>query len=99
MGYKAKLTREKDGLMRGRGGVIASRSQVANKNLTIKIKRGGVGRMSGNGPSGRKATPRAILSRTLRSRPGVAAAVTKRQAEVLARKANPSKAIYYGPSI
>lgn len=75
--------------MKGRGGVTASRSQVANKNLTIKIKRGGTGRMSGNGPSGRKATPRAVLARTLRDRAGVAAVVTKRQAEALARKAAP----------
>ena len=80
--------------MKGRSGVKASRSQVANKNITIKIKRGGVGRMSGNGPSGRKATPRAILARTLRDRAGVAAAVTKRQAAALARKANPPKVIW-----
>jgi hypothetical protein len=47
--------------------------------LIIKIKRGGTGHMSGNGPSGHKATPRALLARTLRDRPGVAAKVTERQ--------------------
>jgi hypothetical protein len=80
--------------MKGRGGVIASRSQVANRNLTIKIKRGGVGRVSGSGPSGSKATPRALLQRTLRDRAGVAAVVSKRQAAALAAKASPSKVIY-----
>lgn len=80
--------------MRGRGGVIASRSQVASGNLTIKVKRGGVGRMSGNGPSGRKATPRALLARTLRDRGGVAAVVTARQAARVAAKATPPKIIW-----
>jgi hypothetical protein len=82
--------------VKGRGGVKASRSQVARgrEGLTVKIARGGVGHMSGNGPSGRKATPRALLSRTLKERAGVAAAVTKRQVAALARKANPPKVIY-----
>ena len=109
MGYKAKLTREKDGPMRGRGGVCTSPKQatrgtwlepvrdgMSKHRRFVWIKRGGVGRMSGNGPSGCKATPRALLSRTLRARPGVADAVTKRQAATMARKASPPKAIYYG---
>jgi hypothetical protein len=75
--------------MRGRGGVTASRSQVAAGNRTIKIKRGGVGRMSGSGPSGRRATPRAILARTLRDRAGVAKVVTTRQEAALKAKATP----------
>jgi hypothetical protein len=64
----------------------------------IWIKRGGVGRQSGSGPSGCKATPRALLSRSMRDRAGVAAVVTARQAATLARKANPP-AVIYGPSI
>jgi len=39
----------------------------------VWVKRGGVGRQSGSGPSGCKATPRALLSRALRDRAGVAA--------------------------
>jgi hypothetical protein len=82
--------------MKGRGGVKASRSQVARgrEGLTVKIARGGVGHMSGNGPSGRRATPRALLSRTLKDRAGVAAAVTKRQAAALQAKATPRRVIY-----
>lgn len=83
--------------MRGRGGVIASRSRVKSGNLTIKIKRGGVGRMSGSGPSGRKATPRALLACTLAQRAGVSAVVTKRQAEALTRRASPPAVIWGKP--
>ena len=84
--------------MKGRGGVKASRSQVARgrEGLTVKIARGGVGHMSGNGPSGRRATPRALLSRTLKDRAGVAAVVTKRQTAVVEAKKHPPKVIYGG---
>jgi hypothetical protein len=90
--------------MRGRGGVTAlssMRRQAAwNEPLIggqlkhlrfVWIKRGGVGRQSGSGPSGCTATPRALLSRALRDRAGVAAAVTKRQAATVAAKALPPK--------
>jgi hypothetical protein len=80
--------------MRGRGPLYASPSQVASGNLTLKIKRGGVGRQSGSGPSGRTATPRAVLSRSLRDRAGVAKVVTERQAARVARKKHPPKVIY-----
>jgi hypothetical protein len=85
--------------MHGRGPCYATRGQVASgMPLVIKINRGGTGRMSGNGPSGRKATPRALLARTLRERSGVAAVVTARQAAAVARKASPPKVIY-GPPV
>jgi hypothetical protein len=83
--------------MRGRGGVFANKAQVASGNLTIKIKRGGVGRMSGSGPSGRKATPRALLARAMRERAGVAAVVTERQTARIIEKAKPPRVIY-GPA-
>jgi len=93
--------------MRGRGGVIANQkltSQPAwSEPMTggmlkhrrfVWIKRGGVGRQSGSGPSGCKATPRALLSRTLRDRAGVAAVVTARQELAYKAKATPPKIIY-----
>jgi|SRR5674476_1245277 len=97
--------------MRGRGGVCASAKVAAqgawlepmrdgmNKHRRfIWQKRGGVGKQSGSGPSGCKATPRALLGRSMRDRAGVAAVVTARQAAALARKANPP-AVIYGPSV
>ncbi len=97
--------------MRGRGGVTAPssvRRQAAwdepisdkmNKHVRFQwVKRGGVGRQSGSGPSGCKATPRALLSRALRERAGVAELVTKRQIARVAAKANPPKVIY-GPPV
>lgn len=83
--------------MRGHGPVYANRSQVASGQLTIKVKRGGTGRQSGSGPTGYKATPRGILSRTLRDRAGVAAVVKARQAAIVLRKANPPAVIWPGP--
>lgn len=81
--------------MHGKGPYYATPGQVrSGMPLVIKINRGGTGRMSGNGPSGRKATPRALLARTMRERAGVAAVVTARQALAVARKANPPKVIY-----
>jgi hypothetical protein len=80
--------------MRGRGPCYASPSQVASGNLTIKVKRGGVGRQSGSGPSGRTATPRAVLARALRDRAGVAKVVTERQAARVKAKKHPPKIIY-----
>lgn len=83
--------------MHARAPVYASAGQLrSGMPLVIKINRGGTGRMSGSGPSGRKATSRALLSRALRERAGVAAYVTKRQAERVAAKANPP-AVIYGP--
>lgn len=60
----------------------------------IWVKRGGTGKMSGNGPSGRRATPRALLARTLAQRAGVPAVVTARQAARVAAKKHPPKIIY-----
>ena len=57
----------------------------------IWVKRGGVGSTSGSGPTGRKATPRALLARNLANRPGVAAFVTARQAATVAAKKHPPK--------
>lgn len=83
--------------MHARAAVFATRAQVVSgQPLVIKAKRGGTGRMSGSGPSGCKATPRALLARALRERSGVSAVVTARQAASVARKANPPKVIY-GP--
>lgn len=97
--------------MRGRGGVtapsnrlrqLAWREPISTSGGQLKharfvwIKRGGVGRTSGSTPSGCKATPKALLSRALRERAGVAEFVTKRQAERVAAKANPPVVIY-GP--
>ena len=93
--------------MRGRSGVTAPaslRRQAAwNEPMTggqlkhlrfVWIKRGGVGRTSGSGPSGCKATPRALLARAMRDRPGVAEFVTKQQAARVVAKANPPAVIY-----
>lgn len=88
--------------MRGRGGVCAGPKMVAqdtwlepirdgmNKHRRfVWVKRGGNSGTSGSGPSGCKATPRALLSRSLRDRPGVAGTVTARQAARVAAKATP----------
>lgn len=88
--------------MRGRGGVCAGPKMIsqdvwlepmrdgANKHRRfVWIKRGGNSKTSGSGASGCKATPRALLSRALRDRPGVAAVVTARQAARVAAKATP----------
>jgi hypothetical protein len=80
--------------MKGRGPCYASPAQVASGNLIIKIKRGGVGRQSGSGPSGSTATPRAVLARALRNRAGVAAIVTARQAARVEAKKTPRRIIY-----
>jgi hypothetical protein len=93
--------------MHARAPIIADRKMVAteawNEPLRndqtkharfVWVKRGGVGKQSGNGPSGRKATPRALLARTLRDRPGVAEFVTKRQAARVEAKKHPPKIIY-----
>ncbi len=95
--------------MRGRSGVTAPgsmRRQAAWNDPIIGgqlkhlrfvwIKRGGVGRTSGSGPSGCKATPKALLSRAMRDRAGVAEFVTKRQAVIVEAKKTPPKVIY-GP--
>jgi hypothetical protein len=93
--------------MHARAPIIADRKMVAsaawgeplrndqNKHARfIWVKRGGVGRQSGNGPSGCKATPRALLARTLAERAGVAAAVTTRQAARVEAKKRPIRIIY-----
>jgi hypothetical protein len=83
--------------MHARAPVFATPGMIrSGQPLIIKGKRGGTGRMSGSGPSGRKATPRALLARTLAGRTGVSAVVTERQARTVALKANPPKVIY-GP--
>lgn len=93
--------------MRGRGGVCVNAKAAHQEGWLAPIhdgmtkhtrfqwiKRGGVGRQSGSGPSGCKATPRALLSRALRERAGVAAVVTARQAATVARKNSPPAVIY-----
>lgn len=87
--------------MKGHGPVTASASLVNSSAWTsgariIRINRGGYGPQSGNGPQGYKAQPRALLARSLRDRPGVAAAATARQAAAVARRNSPPKVIY-GP--
>lgn len=70
----------------------------ANKHRRyVWVKRGGNSKTSGSGASGCKATPRALLSRALRDRTGVAAVVTARQAARVARKAAPL--VLYGAGI
>lgn len=84
--------------MHARAPYYATAGQVrSGMPLVIKINRGGTGRMSGSGPSGRKATPRGLLARAMRERAGVAAVVTTRQAATVARKANPPAIIWPGP--
>jgi len=97
--------------MRGRGGVIAGGDKTRNpawsEPMTDKmnkhirfvwINRGGNSKTSGSGPSGRKSTPRALLSRSMRDRAGVAAVVTARQAARVLAKATPPVVIYGGLS-
>lgn len=93
--------------MRGRAGVCVS-PKVASQEawlepITDKMlkhrrfrwqKRGGNSKTSGSGPSGHKATPRALLARALAERAGVAAVVTARQAASAAAKKQPPKVIY-----
>ena len=92
--------------MRGHSGVIAPASMRRQaawdepmiggqlKHLRfVWIKRGGTGGTSGSGPAGRKATQRALLSRAMRERAGVAEFVTKRQAERVAAKAQSPRVI------
>lgn len=79
--------------MKGRGGVIASAGTVRGGNLTIKIKRGGVGRMSGSGPSGRRAKPSRLLQRALAEREGANTATKARQSWQRARNVNPPRVI------
>ena len=93
--------------MHARAPIIADRKMAAseawnepigngqNKHIRfIWVKRGGTGRISGSGPSGRRATPRALLARALADRPLVAAAVTTRQAARVEAKKHPPRVIY-----
>lgn len=93
--------------MRGHGGVctnarMASRPEWLepirdgmNKHRRfVWIKRGGTSGSSGSGPTGRKATRRALLARALAERAGVAQFVTARQAARVAEKAKPLRIIY-----
>lgn len=68
--------------MKGRGAVKCPRAFVGTPNQTIWINRGGTGRMSGSGPTGRKTRPAAMLARSLAERAGVAAATKARQLAV-----------------
>jgi hypothetical protein len=96
--------------MHAKAAIIANRKIVASaawneplrdgQNKHVRFlwgKRGGTGKMSGNGPSGRRATPRALLARTLANRPLVAATVTARQAARVEAKKYPPKIIYGAP--
>lgn len=94
--------------MQGRGGVCVSAKVAAQPNWLEPIRDGQSshrrfvwikkcsGGQNGSGPTGHKATPRALLARTLAERPGVSAVVTTRQAATVARKALPLRVIY-GP--
>jgi len=93
--------------MRGRAGVCVSpkvagqeawlepmRDGMTKHRRFVWQKRGGNSKTSGSGPSGRKATPRALLARALAERTGVSLVVTARQAASVAAKATPRKIIY-----
>lgn len=93
--------------MRGHGGVCTNARMAArgdwlepirdgmNKHRRfVWIKRGGTSGTSGSGPAGRKATRRALLSRAMAERAGVAAFVTARQAARVIEKTKPLKIIW-----
>lgn len=81
--------------MHARAPVYASRSQIASgQPLIIKVKRGGTGGNSGSGPTGYKATARAILSRNMADRPNVALVVKQRQALATAANKLPPKIMW-----
>ena len=79
---------------------VAWNEPITDKTLKharfIWVRRGGTGKQSGSGPSGSKATPRALLSRTLRDRAGVAQKATERQAARVEAKKHPPKIIWPG---
>lgn len=96
--------------MHTRAAIIANRKVVVSEawnepirdgqNKHVRFlwgKRGGTGKMSGNGPSGRKATPRAMLARSLADRPLVAAVVKARQEARVEAKKHPPKIIWPDP--
>lgn len=81
--------------MHARAPVYATRAQVASgQPLTIKVKRGGTGGNSGSGPTGYKATARALLSRNMADRPNVALAVKQRQALATIENKQPPKIVW-----
>jgi hypothetical protein len=92
--------------MHARAPIIADRKLVASEawnepirdgsNKHVRFlwhKRGGTA-SSGSGPTGHKATKRALLARALADRPNVAAVVTARQAARVEAKKHPPKIIY-----
>lgn len=82
--------------MHAKAPVYATPSQVRNGLTTIKLKRGGTGGNSGSGPTGYKATARALLARSMAERAGVAQAVKARQALVTEAKKLPRAIIWPG---
>lgn len=96
--------------MRGRGGVIAPASKTRQPAWHEPIRNDGQqkharfiwqakwgnGSMS-SGPTGCKATPRALLARSLADRPVVSKIVTDRQAARVEAKSQPPKIIWPGP--
>jgi len=79
--------------MKGKGGVTASPNRVRSGDLTVKIKRGGVGGTGGAGPTGYKTKPSRLLHRALAERVGVNIIVKARQAEQRKRKLTPPRVI------
>jgi len=77
--------------MRSKPSVTCPAVLVGTPQQTVKIKRGGVGRQSGSGPSGYKTNPAYMLARALADRPGVNIMVKKRQEERVREKARPVK--------
>lgn len=95
--------------MRGRSGVIAPASKTRQDAWNEPVRDGmqkharfvwqakwGNGSMS-SGPTGRKATPRAMLARSLADRPVVSKVVTDRQIARTEAKRQPPKVIWPGP--
>lgn len=95
--------------MRGRGAVIARASKTRQaawnepiRDNTLKharfiwIAKWGNGNMS-SGPTGRKATRRAMLARSLADRPVVSKVVTDRQIARTEAKRQPPIVIWPGP--
>lgn len=96
--------------MRGRGGVIAGAAKLRQAAWDEPIRSDGQQKHAryiwqakfgngsmGSGPSGHKATPRALLARALADRAGVALTVATRQAAAVARRVSPPKVIWPGP--
>ncbi len=79
--------------MHSKPSVTCPAKLIGTPQQNVKLKRGGVGRQSGNGPSGYKTNPAKLLSRSLAERTGVSLAAKTRQEENFKRKRIPVKVI------